>query len=851
MLLVVTISFVTMFSNGITANATTTSIVTSWTGTQGDLFRYHTHTKGDGIPIFIMPVHFSAADLAAGGKLQTASKWAADLILGAEILEDDLTKYLDIYVYLDADTTAPVPQQGYVETFFDKFQKAQDITKEKFGEKKVSQTRMIYLGNCDNAGQVGGHAYGGNGALLSWGNQPQTADEIANNTAPKAWEPNPKYWVLHEFLGHAFAGMADEYKTSSYWSNKKAHVEASNLYVSPSKPLAASVPWQNFIGYEENESSIGIYGYSKHDAWRATEDCFLNGNPNMYVPMYHKWVVYKQILTWAGETTPTLAQFCQFKGITLPGGTMEATDTVDFEISDIVFSGVGKASSFNLNCKSVGPVYAGIKNAALYLTKSGEETPVKIGTASTTFHKGTSFLVKNAIFTDIPVAGDIITIGTGDNASKITLTASNFLTQSAQAPSPTVTYSKGIGADAVFTIKADKNAVITVKDSAGKSASFTMVNTSVSKKLSEIFTGNDSNAAVSALAGDGLLYFSCNGAPLYSSASPELPVYYSTSAQAASPAISYNAATGEVTVKLKGAITNVNFYKEGSGTPLTITKSGTNSVSIPLSDLSTLFTTDYTKIRVTAVADNKLSTLSTALTIPKTNANVQPLNVLNESSPVVLKNNFGTADQIIIGALPAGYKIMVFADTGSGLSSAVTDKTLSPLDDKKKVINDYAPYYTGLTATTKAGKDTTIKTNLAPYVGYKLYFCIVKSDGSECTWILNDNTLKDYTVINETVSSTWTSAPTIKTYYFYGDTTSTIMVTGAKIGDTVTLYNSTTNKLKSVVVKENTFVAFTGIKDTLGYDQILISRPGMQTLSRQTLTKTLGATVTFTITGTE
>lgn len=292
----------------------TGDIVTTWTGTPGDLYRYHTHTKGVGIPIIIMPVHFGSGDLGVGGRLQTASKWAADIILDSEqYLFDGFADYLDVYVYIQSESVSPVPTQGYVNSFQDKFYIMHDLAQNTIGKTGHSmdiglKVRMVYLGNSDNAGQVGGHAYTNIGALLSWGNAPDTG--IAH-------EPNPSYWALHEFWGHSFAGLADEYIDVN---DSGSGTVAPNLYVSSGTPSNASVPWRDFIGYQENNQTFGVYRYGSTNRFHPTTDSFMKTNPSYYVPMYHKWAIYQKVMEYA-ETPKTLEDFCALMGITLPGDT--------------------------------------------------------------------------------------------------------------------------------------------------------------------------------------------------------------------------------------------------------------------------------------------------------------------------------------------------------------------------------------------------------------------------------------------------------------------------------------------------------------------------------------------------
>lgn len=284
------------------------NVVITWTGTEDDLYCCHTHTKGEGIPIIIMPVHFGASDLAAGGRLQTASTWAAEVIVEeADRFFNDFADYLDIYVYLGSDTVSPVPTNGYVEKWGEKWSKAVELASDRLG-KDSSMLRIVYLGNSDNdgqtAGQVGGHAYGRQGAMLSWGND-------ANGNP---WQDAPAYWARHEFFGHGFAGFADEYEMA-------VETGDTNLVVSETKPTNGVVPWYDFIGFTETVDGvaheIGIYTHANEDyhGWFPVEQGFMH-SADPYVSQYHKWVVYRTAMEYAG-TPKTLAEFCTMQGITL------------------------------------------------------------------------------------------------------------------------------------------------------------------------------------------------------------------------------------------------------------------------------------------------------------------------------------------------------------------------------------------------------------------------------------------------------------------------------------------------------------------------------------------------------
>lgn len=283
-----------------------TETADTWPETDDSLYLYHKHTMGSGAPIIIMPVHFSKADLMKSGKYQAASTWAADLVLGSKAFEG-IADCFDIYIYLKGDLICPVPQSGYESSFHDCYIKMKSLVVQTLGDSQVHKARMIYLGNSDHAGQVGGHSYRGIGAMLSWGINPKTNEP---------WENDPKYWLLHEFAGHAFGNLGDEYKRTPSW-DPAPHLEAPNLYVSPTKPDKTDVPWNAFIGFKEGDHEpADIYGYDDYNAWRPSYSSFMNGLSDYFIPMYHKWVIYEKLMEYA-ETPKTLEDFCRFEGITL------------------------------------------------------------------------------------------------------------------------------------------------------------------------------------------------------------------------------------------------------------------------------------------------------------------------------------------------------------------------------------------------------------------------------------------------------------------------------------------------------------------------------------------------------
>ncbi len=309
---------------GVTASAEddsyqllTGKVTESWSDAEeGDLIQLKKHTAGQGIPIFIVPVHFGPDDVTNGGtgRLKTAAEWAKDTIMGSgSSFFDGFNDYFDVYVYVRSEKVYPVPASDYTDSWNEKYEAMWYLCQKQFPSIHPGNMRIIYLGNSNNvglpsgttAGQVGGWAYPNSGAYLSWGQ-----DSSGNN-----WESNPSYWALHEFWGHGFAGFDDEYIGEMSSPDGPG---MPNIYVSSSgKPSNMLVQWRDFIGFEEDGYTIDVYKHENSNRYLATENSFMNMNPCMYVPMYHKWVIYNRLMQYAGETK-SLSDFCQFMNITLP-----------------------------------------------------------------------------------------------------------------------------------------------------------------------------------------------------------------------------------------------------------------------------------------------------------------------------------------------------------------------------------------------------------------------------------------------------------------------------------------------------------------------------------------------------
>ncbi|MDR1681780.1 MAG: M64 family metallopeptidase, partial [Candidatus Symbiothrix sp.] len=101
------------------------------------------------------------------------------------------------------------------------------------------------------------------------------------------------YWMMHEFVGHGFASLADEYPgaTGSYdfaWQRSGMVSNVSNT------GDLTKVPWKRFIGlagYEE----VGAYPVEP-GLWKPeTHSIMVDDTQGLYYNAQSRWLIYKHI----------------------------------------------------------------------------------------------------------------------------------------------------------------------------------------------------------------------------------------------------------------------------------------------------------------------------------------------------------------------------------------------------------------------------------------------------------------------------------------------------------------------------------------------------------------------------
>jgi hypothetical protein len=138
-------------------------------------------------------------------------------------------------------------------------------------------------------------------------------------------EPNKPYWMMHEFVGHAFGGLPDLYM---YYGTglmsdvvKKDiddhHARGDYLMIDHEKD-PNKVYWKDFIN-KDGYTNVGMYpgvywDYLKPGEVVTCEDLetsVMCGPTNHYTVM-ERYQIWRRIQTYAGFTTITIDEFKEY-----------------------------------------------------------------------------------------------------------------------------------------------------------------------------------------------------------------------------------------------------------------------------------------------------------------------------------------------------------------------------------------------------------------------------------------------------------------------------------------------------------------------------------------------------------
>jgi hypothetical protein len=275
----------------------------------GDVLTLYSHTRGKGVPVVLIGDGFDRQDMKKGGWWESKARELVDNYFLKNAIVKDFKDLFDIHVYM-----AESPERGVYSENNNRFgcgkpeinlDSAMTLIKQTTAIRKVPSIdpgfSTIFIGN----GMIGGYAW----------------FEYRMGVYSTA-EPPSIYWMAHEFVGHGFSGLADEYGgDGTYMSKDDLHLYQSLgecLNVADTDDFS-KVPWKNFIGrkgYEEIGAFQGGF-YDDKNVWRPEDHSVMvcwTPEQDVTGPYYNamsRWMIYKEILTHA-DLPCTFDDFLEF-----------------------------------------------------------------------------------------------------------------------------------------------------------------------------------------------------------------------------------------------------------------------------------------------------------------------------------------------------------------------------------------------------------------------------------------------------------------------------------------------------------------------------------------------------------
>jgi uncharacterized protein YjdB len=259
-----------------------------WTHKSSFKLWEHKEGYGHGVKITIVGESFNRADNKNDGAYEKWCKKMALRLLKNPII-CNFRNYIDIYVAVaesrESRINTTIPGFfGTTITAETNFGKADAFIVEAIPELAgVLNRSFILIAN----GMMGGWAnFGqpaGNGGNAWWSTD--MAAESNNDIGT--------YWMMHEFIGHGFASLADEYAGAGGTYGFSWQESGMVCNVSNTNSLA-KVPWSRFIrlsGYNE----VGTYQVEP-GIWKPEEHSIMESDEwGFYYNAQSRWLIYKHI----------------------------------------------------------------------------------------------------------------------------------------------------------------------------------------------------------------------------------------------------------------------------------------------------------------------------------------------------------------------------------------------------------------------------------------------------------------------------------------------------------------------------------------------------------------------------
>ncbi|MDR0559725.1 MAG: BACON domain-containing protein [Prevotellaceae bacterium] len=293
---------------------------------EGEVLEYKHHTKGNGVKIVFFNDAFNKLEMAVGGAYENATKELTDMFFKMPVIRE-YKEYFDIYILMTVWEKSGLynqfPNGGYKAPYD--------------GRSSEFRSRinvMPQLQSININGNVTGF-YVANGMA---GGYMSTISGMNFASYPYNAESGPPGWMIHEFMGHAFANLGDQYNEHSstdisdwnfYLKSAFPVNPASNDEIgeySPSNYVNNRIvewnqeAWDAFISLPGNSQYASNLeseyrrplpsnyrekhpNYTGGDyIWRTNRpDDFMVNHGNMRTTGYDRYLVYRRIKRLAGE----------------------------------------------------------------------------------------------------------------------------------------------------------------------------------------------------------------------------------------------------------------------------------------------------------------------------------------------------------------------------------------------------------------------------------------------------------------------------------------------------------------------------------------------------------------------
>ena len=279
-------------------NPTATPVLLNPTPPNGEYWEHgsgfklweHKEGYGHGVKITIVGECFSREDNKNDGVYEEWCKKMALRLLKNDIIRN-FRDYIDIYVAVAESPASRISATppgifGTTVTVGTNFGAANAFTVTAIPELADALNRSyILIAN----GMMGGWALFGwpagncGGAWWSTDMAAQSRNDIGT------------YWMMHEFIGHGFASLADEYGYQGAKDTYSFEWQSSGMVrnVSNTDDLT-KVPWKRFIGLEGYEE-VGAY-LVEPGIWKPESySIMVNDQEGFYYNAQSRWLIYKHI----------------------------------------------------------------------------------------------------------------------------------------------------------------------------------------------------------------------------------------------------------------------------------------------------------------------------------------------------------------------------------------------------------------------------------------------------------------------------------------------------------------------------------------------------------------------------